>query len=136
MPIAALTQSAARAIGATSSLTDAVSVVKELIDNALDASATSISVEISQNTVDLIQVKDNGSGISPEDFRLICKRACTSKIHTLADLRDVGGETLGFRGEALAGATEISGSLIISTRTASESVGSQLTFARNGELIR
>lgn len=135
MPVAALPLSTAQAIGATYTLTDIVSVIKELIDNALDASATSISVETSQNTIDFLHVKDNGSGVSPEDYPLICKHACTSKIQSLEDLREIGGKSLGFRGEALASTAEISGSLTISTRTASEVTGSQLTFGRSGELI-
>ncbi|KAL1965765.1 hypothetical protein VTN77DRAFT_5086 [Rasamsonia byssochlamydoides] len=135
MPIAALPQSTAQAIGSISVLSDACSVVKELLDNALDASASSVSVEISQNTVDVIQVKDNGHGIAPEDHGAVCKRAYTSKIQTLDDLRNVGGRSLGFRGEALASAAEMAGSLTVSTRTQSQLVGSLLKYDRRGELV-
>jgi len=136
MPIAALPQSTVQAIGSTSVLSDACSVVKELLDNALDASASSISVEISQNTVDVIQVKDNGHGIPPEDHSLVCKRSFTSKIETLEDLRNVGGDSLGFRGQALASAAEMSGSLTVTTRVETQVVGSMLKYDQTGELIR
>ncbi|KOS38324.1 hypothetical protein ACN38_g10866 [Penicillium nordicum] len=135
MPIEALPQKTIRAIGSTSVISDPYSVVKELIDNALDASATSLQIEISQNTVDIIQLKDNGHGISPEDQQYVCKRAFTSKIRTLDDLKIVGGSSLGFRGEALASAAEMSGVLAVTTRVESEVAGRCLKYGRNGEVI-
>lgn len=134
MPIEALPQSTVRAIGSTSVISDAYSVVKELVDNALDASATSLQIEISQNTVDVIQLKDNGHGISPEDQRYVCKRAFTSKIQSLDDLRNVGGLSMGFRGEALASVAEMSGILTVTTRVESEVTGQCLKYGRDGEL--
>ncbi|KAJ5817256.1 hypothetical protein N7447_009489 [Penicillium robsamsonii] len=134
MPIEALPQKTIRAIGSTSVISDPYSVVKELIDNALDASATSLQVEISQNAVDVIQLKDNGHGISPEDQQYVCKRAFTSKIQTLDDLKNVGGSSLGFRGEALASVAEMSGVLAVTTRIESEVAGLCLKYGRNGEL--
>lgn len=136
MPIVALPPTTVRAIGSTSTISDPYSVVKELLDNSLDASATSVSVEVSQDTVDTIQIKDNGHGIPSSDYGLVCKRTFTSKIHTVEDLKKVGGKSLGFRGEALASAAEVSGTLIISTRVQSEPVGALLKCGRNGELIR
>lgn len=135
MPIEALPQKTIRAIGSTSVISDPYSVVKELIDNALDASATSLQIEISQNTVDIIQLKDNGHGISPEDQQFVCKRAFTSKIRTLDDLKNVGGSSLGFRGEALASAAEMSGVLAVTTRVESEVAGRCSKYGRNGEVI-
>lgn len=132
----ALPKSTVRAIGSTSVISDPCSVVKELLDNALDASASSVVIEISQNTVDLIQVKDNGHGIVPEDHALVCRRSFTSKIQTVDDLRNVGGNFLGFRGEALASAAEMSGSFTVTTRNDGQVVGSTLQYGRNGELIR
>ncbi|KXG52102.1 Ribosomal protein S5 domain 2-type fold, subgroup [Penicillium griseofulvum] len=134
MPIEALPQKTIRAIGSTSVISDPYSVVKELVDNALDASATSLQIEISQNTVDVIQLKDNGHGISPEDQQHVCKRAFTSKIQTLDDLKNVGGSSLGFRGEALASVAEMSGVLAVTTRVASEVAGLCLKYGKNGEL--
>ena len=128
MPIEALPESTSRVIGSTLVLNDAKSVVKELVDNALDARATAISVEISQNTLDVIQVKDNGSGIGVEDRQLLCKRGCTSKIRSLDDLSRLGGSYLGFRGEALASIAELSHSVTITTRVDGEMVGTALTM--------
>ncbi|KAM5441925.1 hypothetical protein MferCBS31731_003188 [Microsporum ferrugineum] len=102
MPIVALGESTIRAIGSASALPDPSSVAKELLDNALDAGATSIFVEISVNTLDIIQVKDNGSGIQPADRSLACKQNYTSKIQTKEDLNNINGKSLGFRGQALA----------------------------------
>ncbi|KAI2785973.1 hypothetical protein POX_h09738 [Penicillium oxalicum] len=136
MPIEPLPQATIRAIGSTSVISDPCSVVKELLDNALDASASSVSVEISPNTVDTIQVKDNGHGVPVEDHPFVCKHAFTSKISTIDDLKNVGGTTLGFRGEALASIAEMSGGILFVTRTASSMVGSQQEYGRKGELIR
>jgi DNA mismatch repair ATPase MutL len=136
MPIVALPQTTVRAIGSASVIFDPCSVVKELIDNALDASATSLQVEISQNTLDIIQLKDNGHGIPTEDHPNVCKHTFTSKIQTVDDLKNIGGTSLGFRGEALASVAEMSGGVTISTRSASEVIGTCLKYARDGELFR
>lgn len=136
MPIVALPQATVRAIGSTSVLSDPCSVVKELLDNALDAGATSVSIDISPNTVDLIQVKDNGYGILPEDHALVCRRSFTSKIQTVEDLINIGGRSFGFRGQALSSAAEMSGKLTITTRNEGQVVGLILQYGRDGELIR
>ncbi|KAL4803044.1 hypothetical protein BDV18DRAFT_166540 [Aspergillus unguis] len=135
MPIAALPPTTVRAIGSASIISDPYSLTKELIDNALDASAASVTVEVSQDTVEVIQVKDNGHGIPADDYPLVCKRTFTSKLRTVEDLRTVGGNSLGFRGEALASAAEISGALAVTTRVGTEPVGSVLKYGRDGELI-
>lgn len=136
MPIAALPPNAIRAIGSTQALTDPASVVKELIDNALDGGATTISVEISADTLNEIRVKDNGHGITPNDRAWICTRYCTSKIRNLDDLRDLGGRSLGFRGEALASLAEMSGSVTISTRIEGEGTAVELIFNRQGQVAK
>lgn len=136
MPITALPPTTVRAIGSTSVISDPCSVVKELLDNSLDASATSISIEISSNAIDVIQVKDNGHGIPSGDHALVCKRTFTSKIQTVEDLRTLGGKSLGFRGEALASAAEVSGGVTITTRIEEDMVGTTIKYGRNGELIR
>lgn len=76
-----------------------VSVVRELLDNAIDAGATRITLEIADGGVALIRVSDDGRGIRPEDIELAFERHATSKIAALDDLHRV--HTLGFRGEAL-----------------------------------
>jgi DNA mismatch repair ATPase MutL len=136
MQIAALPTTTVSAIGSCQVLTDSCSLVKELIDNALDAHATSIGIEISPNALDIIQAKDNGSGISPEDFEMVCKMNCTSKITTLEDLRQLGGKSLGFRGQALASAVEMSGGLRLTTKTDKDVVAKAIEFERNGGVLR
>ncbi len=134
MAIQALPQTTIRTLGSTQVLTDPASVVKELIDNALDAHATSLAIEISNNTLDLIQLRDNGHGIPPEDRHLVARPHCTSKIGSEDDLKDIGRSSLGFRGEALASVAEVSGSLTISTRTEGEQVATALKINRQGEV--
>jgi DNA mismatch repair protein MutL len=133
--IAALPATTARHIGSGQVLVDPSSVVKELIDNALDARAKSIFVDITSNTIDYIQVKDDGHGIPAENRALACRRYCTSKIRDLQDLKEVGGKWLGFRGEALASMAEMSGTLSITTRVEGELVAVKLKYGRDGELL-
>lgn len=132
--IAALPSMTVRQIGSHQLLTDPSSVVKELIDNALDARAKSIFIDITANTIDSIQVKDDGHGIPSEDRALACRRYCTSKIRDFHDLKEVGGKWLGFRGEALASIADMSGTVSITTRVEGEPVAVKLTYQRNGEL--
>lgn len=136
MPIAALPKETAQRITSSLALNDAASVVKELVDNALDSRADTISVELSVNTLDVIQVKDNGSGIGVEDRQLLCKRGCTSKIRRFEDLASLGGTFLGFRGEALASVAELSGSVTVTTRIEGEVVATALKFGWDGKLLR
>jgi DNA mismatch repair ATPase MutL len=136
MPISNLPESTLRAITSTLVLNDAVSVVKELVDNSLDAKASTIAIEISANTVDVIQVKDNGFGIGVEDRQLVCKRGCTSKITTIEDLEQLGGSSLGFRGEALASVADLSESVTLITRVDGEIAGSNLNYGPAGTLLR
>lgn len=81
------------------------SVVKELIENSLDANATKIDIDIEQGGARLIRIRDNGSGIHPDDLSLALSRHATSKIHEVDDLDKIA--TLGFRGEALASISSI-----------------------------
>jgi len=133
--IAALPPTTVKQIGSGQVLVDPSSVVKELIDNALDARANSIFVDVTTNTIDSIQVKDDGHGIPAEDRPLVCRRYCTSKIRDFHDLRNVGGKWLGFRGEALSSMAEMSGSLNVTTRVEGEPVAVKLKYNRNGELV-
>src|SRR5688572_30581921 len=76
------------------------SVIKELLENSLDAGSNRIDVEVEQGGIELIRVVDNGCGIPPDDLPLAFASHATSKLQSADDLFRIG--TLGFRGEALA----------------------------------
>lgn len=102
------------------------SVVKELLENSVDAGATRIDVTVEQGGTDLIRIVDNGHGMTPDDLPLAVASHATSKIRDADDLFHVA--TLGFRGEALASIAEIS-QLTIRSRTSEADAGSELIVA-------
>ena len=91
------------------------SVVKELLENALDSGSTRVDAELEQGGIALIRIVDDGCGIAAEDLPLAVSPHATSKLHSADDLEDI--KTLGFRGEALASIAEVS-RVVIRTRTA------------------
>ena len=107
------------------------SVVKELIENALDAGASALTVEIKNGGVSFIRVTDNGCGMDPEDAETAFLRHATSKIRSAEDL--IAVSTLGFRGEALAAIGAVS-RIDLLTRTDSQAGGVSLRL-EGGELI-
>ncbi|WP_010463981.1 DNA mismatch repair endonuclease MutL [Acidovorax radicis] len=106
------------------------SVVRELVDNALDAGATQITVRLSAGGVRLITVEDDGGGIPHEELPVALRRHATSKITNLNDLETVA--TMGFRGEALAAIASVSEMALLSRPAAQASAF--LLDARSGEL--
>ncbi len=105
------------------------SVVKEMLENSIDAGATRIELSVEKGGLDLIRISDNGWGITAEDLPLALAPHATSKIVTADDLFDVN--TLGFRGEALASIAEIS-HLLIRSRTADSDMANEI-IVRGGE---
>ena len=100
------------------------SVIKELLENAIDAGATAVTVEIKRGGITFMRVSDNGCGMSRDDVPVCIKRHATSKIRTEGDLDSI--ITLGFRGEALAAIGSVS-TLRIMTKTKDSEMGTVLT---------
>jgi DNA mismatch repair protein MutL len=131
MAIAALPQSTVHLLGSAQALTTPTSLVKELVDNALDAKALSIDIIISSNTIDKIEVRDNGQGIQQEDLDALGRRGHTSKLRSFDELKSIGGVSLGFRGEALASAVQL-GEVTVTTRTDGEPVATKVKLKAPG----
>ncbi|KZZ95987.1 DNA mismatch repair protein [Moelleriella libera RCEF 2490] len=121
MSIQALPVSTARLLASSMDIKSISSIIRELIDNALDARADRIEVTISSDTLGRIMVKDNGTGIDIDDFAALGRRAHTSKLRNFDELSTLAGKTLGFRGEALASISSLANVVII-TRKAGEPI--------------
>ncbi len=115
-----LTDSVANQIAAGEVIQRPASVVKELVENAIDAGAAKIQVYIKDAGRTLIQVTDNGKGMSPTDARMAFERHATSKIHDAADLFSI--KTMGFRGEALASIASVA-DVEVKTKSENDEVG-------------
>lgn len=105
--------------------------VKELVENSIDAGATSINVEIENGGITLIRVSDNGKGMAPDDVEIAFERHATSKIRSAADLSTVS--TMGFRGEALASIAAIAKVELV-TKTRDRELGTKIVV-EGGDII-
>ncbi len=121
-PILRLSEEIVGKIAAGEVVENPASAVKELVENSLDAGATSVTVEIRDGGISYLRVTDNGRGIPERDVRLAFERHATSKLRTAQDLFDL--HTLGFRGEALASIAAVS-KLTLTTRHAGEEAGTR-----------
>lgn len=126
MPIRVLDPQVAAKIAAGEVVERPASVVKELVENAIDAGATMISVELQDGGYEMIRVVDNGCGIASSEMALAFQHHATSKINSLEDLQAV--RTLGFRGEALYSIAAVAQVKLVS-RTAGDLVGAYVEIA-------
>ncbi|KAF2162777.1 hypothetical protein M409DRAFT_27015 [Zasmidium cellare ATCC 36951] len=135
--IRALHQDVVNKIAAGEIIVAPVHALKELIENAVDAGSTSLEIVVKDGGLKLLQITDNGSGISKDDLPILCERFTTSKLKAFEDLQAIG--TYGFRGEALASISHIA-HLAVTTKTADSScawkahyAGGKLTPAKAGQ---
>jgi len=113
---------------------DLQTAVKELVENSLDAGATSLEVRFRDHGVASFEVIDNGSGIAPKDYDAIALKHHTSKLSSFSDLASVS--TFGFRGEALSSLCALSENVTVTTATAVEApMGTVLEFDTAGRLV-
>ena len=131
MSITLLDQNTINKIAAGEVVERPSSVVKELVENAIDAGATAITVEIKEGGISFIRVTDNGSGINKDEIEIAFKRHATSKIKSIEDLMAVS--SLGFRGEALASIAAVSQVELI-TKTADDFTGSRYVIEGGNEI--
>nr|XP_048726220.1 PMS1 protein homolog 1 isoform X3 [Caretta caretta] len=120
-----------RLLSSSQVITSVVSVVKELIENSLDANATSIDVKLENYGFDKIEVRDNGDGIKAADVPVMAVKHYTSKISCPEDLESL--TTYGFRGEALGSICCIS-EVLITTKTAADDFSTQYILDSSGHV--
>ncbi|TMW55718.1 hypothetical protein Poli38472_010600 [Pythium oligandrum] len=115
------------------SVVDLATAVKELVENALDAGATQIEVKLKEYGKESIEVSDNGSGVTPDNYETLALKHYTSKISTFEDIASVA--SFGFRGEALSSLCQLAAHFSVCTRTQSDPIGTTLVFNTSGTLV-
>ncbi|XP_054168173.1 mismatch repair endonuclease PMS2-like [Oppia nitens] len=130
--IKAIDNKTAKTICSAQVITSITNVVKELLENAIDAEATVITIRLKEFGKDIIEITDNGIGIDEQDFSNLCKRHFTSKLNDFEELPFI--TSYGFRGEALNSLANMS-DLLIQTRHLSQAIGSSLKFDSDGNVI-
>ncbi|KAI0869383.1 histidine kinase-like ATPase [Hypoxylon argillaceum] len=128
--ISRLPDSATRLLSSHMVVVTPLQLVKELLDNAIDAKATSIEILVSPNTISRVEVRDDGVGIHPDDYDALGRRGHTSKLKDIEELGCLVGKTLGFRGEALASANSMA-DITITTKISTEPVAAVLQLIPN-----
>ncbi|CAJ2513759.1 Uu.00g018780.m01.CDS01 [Anthostomella pinea] len=113
-------------------IVDLCSVVKELVENSIDAGATNIEVRLKNQGLDSIEVQDNGSGISKENYETLALKHYTSKLTTYTDLTSL--QTFGFRGEALSSLCALSKFTVTTCLASDAPKGSKLEYETSGKL--
>ncbi|KAK4632123.1 Mismatch repair endonuclease PMS2 [Fulvia fulva] len=130
--IKAIAGSAVHQIQSGQVIVDLNSVVKELVENSLDAGATSIEVRFKNQGLDSVEVQDNGTGIAADDYATIALKHYTSKLSSYEDLTSL--DTFGFRGEALSSLCALSDFRILTARSEDGALGKRLDFEVSGKL--
>ena len=133
MPIRILDPQVVSKIAAGEVVERPASVVKELVENALDAGATQITVEANGGGVNLLRVTDNGCGITASEVEIAFSRHATSKLNVLADLETIS--TLGFRGEALPSISAVA-DLELLTRASDETVTTYIRLENSNVVVQ
>ncbi|XP_052048133.1 PMS1 protein homolog 1 isoform X6 [Apodemus sylvaticus] len=121
-----------RLLSSSQTITSVVSVVKELVENSLDAGATSIDVKLENYGFDKIEIRDNGEGIKAVDVPVMAVKYYTSKINSHEDLENL--TTYGFRGEALGSICNVA-EVVVTTRTAADDFSTQYVLDGSGHIL-
>ncbi|ORX62231.1 hypothetical protein DM01DRAFT_1298847 [Hesseltinella vesiculosa] len=132
--IQSLDSHTARRIHSGQVITNIESIAKELVENALDAKATSIEIKLMDDGLEAIEVIDNGSGISQENRAMVGKKHCTSKIACFEDLEKL--DTFGFRGEAVNAICDMAKALSLTTKTLADPIAKMYHFDSQGIITR